>query len=41
MKIVLIHGQNHKGSTYMIARELADKVMQCTTEEEVLNILTK
>ena len=24
MKIVLIHGQNHKGSTYMIARELAD-----------------
>ena len=26
MKIVLIHGQNHKGSTYMIARELADKV---------------
>lgn len=26
MKMVLIHGQNHKGSTYMIARELADKV---------------
>ena len=28
MKIVLIHGQNHKGSTYMIARELADKVKE-------------
>ena len=26
MKIVLIHGQNHKGSTYMIAHELAEKV---------------
>ena len=26
MKIVLIHGQNHSGSTCMIAQELADKV---------------
>lgn len=26
MKIVLIHGQNHKGSTYHIARMLADKI---------------
>ena len=25
MKIVLIHGQNHKGSTYHIGRMLADK----------------
>lgn len=26
MKIVLIHGQNHKGSTCMIAQELAEKI---------------
>ena len=26
MKIILIHGQNHKGSTYLIARELAEKI---------------
>ena len=26
MKIVIIHGQNHKGSTYHIARELAEKL---------------
>ena len=26
MKIVLMHGQNHKGSTYLIARELAEKI---------------
>ena len=26
MNIILIHGQNHKGSTCMIAQELADKV---------------
>ena len=26
MKIVIIHGQNHKGSTYHIARMLADKL---------------
>ncbi len=26
MKIVLIHGQSHKGSTYHIARSLADKL---------------
>ena len=26
MKIVIIHGQNHEGSTCMVARELARKV---------------
>ena len=26
MKIVMIHGQNHQGSTCMIARQLAEKV---------------
>ncbi len=26
MKTVIIHGQNHKGSTYHIARELAEKI---------------
>lgn len=26
MKTVLIHGQNHRGSTHMISRELAEKV---------------
>ena len=26
MKIVMIHGQNHKGSTHMVARLLAEKV---------------
>lgn len=26
MKIVIIHGQNHKGSTYKIAHDLAEKV---------------
>jgi len=26
MKIVLLHGQNHKGSTYQIARILVDKI---------------
>lgn len=26
MKITIIHGQNHKGSTYHIARELAEKL---------------
>lgn len=28
MKIVMIHGQNHKGSTYHIGRILADKMAQ-------------
>ena len=28
MKIVIIHGQNHKGSTCMIAQELANKIMR-------------
>ena len=26
MKIVMIHGQNHKGNTYTAAKELADKI---------------
>ena len=26
MKIVLIHGQNHKGSTYNIGRMIAEKI---------------
>ena len=26
MKIVVIHGQNHKGSTYHIAHSLAEKI---------------
>ena len=26
MKIVMIHGQNHKGSTYNIGRKIADKI---------------
>lgn len=26
MKIVILHGQSHEGSTCMVARELADKV---------------
>lgn len=25
MKIVIVHGQNHKGSTYHIARMIAEK----------------
>ncbi len=32
MKIVLIHGQNHKGSSYNIGRILADKI---TAEKEI------
>lgn len=32
MKIVMIHGQNHKGSTYHIARMLAEKISDEITE---------
>ncbi|MGC4017805.1 MAG: NAD(P)H-dependent oxidoreductase [Muricomes sp.] len=32
MKIVLIHGQNHKGSTYNIGRMLAEKIGEDITE---------
>ena len=32
MKTVIIHGQNHKGSTYNIARILAEKIGGETTE---------
>jgi len=32
MKIVLIHGQNHKGSTYNIGRMLAEKIGKDITE---------
>lgn len=31
MKIVLIHGQNHKGSSYHIGRMIADKI-KCEKE---------
>ena len=32
MRVVVIHGQNHKGSTYHIAHELAEKLGGETTE---------
>lgn len=32
MKTVIIHGQSHKGSTYHIAHELAEKIGGTTTE---------
>ena len=32
MKTVIIHGQNHKGSTYHIARQVADKIGGDITE---------
>ena len=32
MKITVIHGQNHKGNTYMIAHELAEKIGGEVTE---------
>ena len=32
MKITIIHGQNHKGSTYHIAKMLADKLDGEVTE---------
>lgn len=32
VKVVIVNGQNHKGSTRMIARELAEKI---TTPEEI------
>ena len=32
MKITIIHGQNHKGSTYNIAHELAEKLNGEITE---------
>ena len=35
MKMVLIHGQNHKGSTYMIAQELAEKIKSLSGETEI------
>ena len=38
MKIVMIHGQNHKGSTYHIGRKIADKI---GTEEIVEFFLPK
>ena len=33
MKIVMIHGQNHKGSTYNIGRMIANKIGK---EEDVV-----
>ena len=32
MKITILHGQSHKGSTYHIARMLADKLEGEVTE---------
>ena len=32
MRVVIIHGQSHKGATYHVARELADKLGGDTTE---------
>ena len=32
MKITIVHGQNHKGSTYHIARMLAEKIVGDITE---------
>ncbi len=32
MKIVMIRGQNHKGSTYTIGRMIADKIEKDTTQ---------
>ena len=34
MNIVLIHGQNHKGSTYHIGRMIAEKVTAEKAEAE-------
>ena len=36
MKIVLIHGQNHIGSTCMITQELANKVKEKTQEKSII-----
>ena len=33
MKTVLIHGQNHKGSSYNIGRMIADKI---TSDDEIV-----
>ena len=32
MRVAIIHGQNHKGATYHVARELADKLGGDTVE---------
>lgn len=36
MKIVILHGQSHEGSTCMVARKLADKVTKRLKEESVV-----
>ena len=40
MKITVIHGQSHEGSTCMVARELANKVGGEIREFSCLGILT-
>ena len=40
MKITIIHGQNHKGSTYHIAKMLAEKLEGEITEIFLPRILT-
>ena len=44
MKIVMVHGQNHEGSTCMVARKLAQKVKagvdgECTVQENSFPLL--
>ena len=36
MKIVILHGQSHEGSTCMVARKLAEKVTKRLKEESVV-----
>lgn len=36
MKIVIIHGQSHEGSTCMVARQLAQKIIKRTENESIL-----
>ena len=35
MKVVMIHGQNHKGSTYNIGRQIAEKIAGSGTDEKI------
>ena len=35
MKVVMIHGQNHKGSTYNIGRQIAEKIIGSGTDEKI------
>ncbi len=35
MKVVMIHGQNHKGSTYNIGRQIAEKIAGSGADEKI------